>query len=290
MKWIGSRRLLVVLAALIVFAALTGLTFSRRFPVTFAENAAKDTVVAFQGLLYRALAAASAFADDVRSIWTVYEENRELRRTLFRYVRDVQRLNELEYENERLKEALRFTEEQKRMNRYVWRIAQVVSDSPDPYNRIVVINLGSKDGIREQMAVVASGGLVGLIERVHPFHSNVRLLTDLNAASPDSKAVSVWIRGKEDSTFGLIDDYDPTTGLLTMSKIDRNALVEKGDVVVTAGLGGVFPGGIVVGDVVSSEESAIGITKSAKVKPRASFRRLDYVFVVEVPQAEGVAP
>ncbi|MFC7748405.1 rod shape-determining protein MreC [Paenibacillus thermoaerophilus] len=288
MRWFGNKRLLVLLFILIFFVTLIGLTVGKREKTTFPEMLLKDSISWIQGLLYRPAAAVSAFFGDIRSIFTVYEENRALKETLFYYIKDTQRLNDLEAENARLKEALRFTEEQKNMNRYVWRIAHVIAESPDSLNHTIVIDLGSGDGIRENMAVATTDGLIGRVSRVTPFHSNVQLITDMSERSSTSKSIAVTIKGKEQSSFGILDQYDPVTGLLTMSKIDPyDHELQKGDIVVTSGVGGLFPAGLVVGEVVSRESGVMGITDMAKVKPKARFHNFREVFVIEVPPQEG---
>jgi rod shape-determining protein MreC len=170
------------------------------------------------------------------------------------------------------------------MNNYKYRIAEVYAASPDPFDNTVVINLGEKDGIKENMAVMSVDGLIGRVSRVFPFHSNVQLLTDLDDRSNSSKAIAVTIKGKENESFGIIESYDREKGLLVMNKIPRTDEMTVGDVVVTSGLGQLFPRGIEIGEVVSRDEGEFGITHTALVKPFASFTHLREVFVVEVPE------
>jgi len=283
-KWLGNKRLIVLMFGIIFFFALMGLTLGDRSGASWPEKFVKDTVSWVQGLIYRPARYIAGFFEDMSRLTVLYEENRELKMTLAQYAKDTARLNDLEAQNERLKEALGFTERQRQMNNYKYRIAEVYAASPDPFNNTVVINLGEKDGIKENMAVMSVDGLIGRVSRVFPFHANVQLLTDLDDRSNSSKAIAVTIKGKENESFGVIESYDREKGLLVMNKIPRTDEMTVGDVVVTSGLGQLFPRGIEIGEVVSRDEGEFGITHTALVKPFASFTHLREVFVVEVPE------
>jgi len=285
-KFMGNKRLLLLLASIIFFIAVMGFTLSVRFAPSWPERVVLDTVGFVQSLVYRPASAVAGFLEDVRRLKTVYEENQALRMTLARYVRDTARLNELELENERLKEALAFTERQKQANNYIYRIAEVISESPDRYNRVIRINLGERDGIVPDMAVMTVDGLIGRVSRVAPFSSNVQLITGLNGEDGSIRGIAATVRGKEGQSFGMIESYDPETGLLLMTKIDQDDELAVGDVIVTSGLGDLFPEGIVIGTVIERGVGDFGLTHTALIRPAAQFTRLREVFVVEVPKFE----
>jgi len=265
----------------IVFIALMGLTFGNMRTMSWPEGFLKDTVTFAQSLLNRPVRAVSGFFDDLRSLTVLYEENQELKQTLHRYAIDTARLNELEAQNKRLKELLAFTERQKQAHDYTYRVAEVYAFSPDPLNSTIVINLGERDGIKPDMAVMTKEGLIGRVVNVSPFYSNVQLLTDLDSRS--SKAIAVTVKGQEDS-YGILESYDRKTGLLVVNKIPSTDNMEVGDIIITSGLGELFPRGIEIGEVVSRDEGEFGITHTAMIKPFASFTQLREVFVIEVPE------
>ncbi|WP_281889054.1 rod shape-determining protein MreC [Paenibacillus sp. YYML68] len=283
MKLLGNKRLLILMLGLICFIALMGLTFGKRAYGTFPEKVMKDTVAFTQGLIYKPVGAIAEYFQDVGQLYTIYEENKVLRETLTRYARDTTRLNDLELQNQRLQDALGFTERQKQMNQYRFRIAEVISfDQP---GKTITVNLGEKDGIRPNMAVMSVEGLIGRVTAVSGFYSVVQLLTGVDdKAAMDSKAISVTVKTKENESFGLIEKYDPEARMLVMTKIDPNDPLQVGDTVITSGKGLVFPRGIEVGKVVDRYEGEFGITHVATIEPFASFNHLREVFVVEVPE------
>lgn len=286
MKLMGNKRLLILLLGLICFIVLMGLTFGRNGYGTWPEKFLKDTISWTQGLLYKPAGAVAGFFEDMGRLGTIFEENKALRQTMSKYARDTTRLNDLEQQVKRLQEALAFTERQKAMNNYNFRIAEVI-DFNLP-NNLITINLGEKDNIRTNMAVMSVSGLIGRVVSVAPFHSDVQLLTGIDdKAAGESKAISVTVKGKEDVTFGYIENYDPKTQKLVMTKIVPNDPIQPGDTVITSGKGLVFPWGIEIGKVVEKREGDYGITYIATIEPFASFNHLREVFVIDVPGAEA---
>ncbi|TMV52920.1 rod shape-determining protein MreC [Paenibacillus mesophilus] len=281
-KWLGNKRLIVLMAGVIVFVALMGFTFGGRGAMSWPEGFLKDTVTYVQGWLNKPARAVAGFFEDVRRISVLYEENRQLKLSLTQYAKDTARLNDLEAQNKRLKDQLGFTERQQQSNKYKYRIAEVYASSPDPFNNTIVINLGEKDGIKPNMAVMSVEGLIGRIVDVSPFYSNVQLITDLDSSS--TKAIAVTVKGRENESFGIMEGYDREKGMLVMNKIPKTDNLTAGDVIVTSGVGQLFPRGIEIGEVVSRDEGEFGITHTAQIKPFASFNHLREVFVIEVPE------
>lgn len=274
------------MSGLVCFFILMGLTLGNRGPMTWPEKFVKDSISWTQGLLYKPAAAIAGFFEDIRHLRVIYEENKTLKLTLTQYARDTQRLNELESQNKRLMEELGFTERQRQQNNYTYRIAEVVTIDPDPYNSTVTINLGDKDGIEENMAVMTVDGLVGRVSKVFGFHSNVQLLTETTDTDNSSKAIAVTVKGNDNQPFGMIESYDPKTGELVMNKVEHADDMKVGDTIITSGLGQVFPKGIEVGTITSIGPGEFGITYKVMVKPKASFSHIREVFVVEVPKVE----
>ncbi|MBD2861000.1 MULTISPECIES: rod shape-determining protein MreC [Paenibacillus] len=281
-KWLGNKRLIILMSGVIFFVALIGFSFGGRGHMSWPEGFVKDTVTWVQGWINKPARAVAGLFEDIRRMSVLYEENRQLKLTITQYAKDTARLNDLEAQNKRLMDALGFTERQQQSTQYKYRIAEVFASSPDPFNNTIVINLGEKDGIKANMAVMSVDGLIGRVVTVSPFYSNVQLLTDLDTSS--SKAIAVTIKGKENESYGILEGYDREKGLLVMNKIPKVDTLEVGDTVVTSGIGQLFPRGIQIGEVVSRDEGEFGITHTALIKPFTSFNHLREVFVIEVPE------
>jgi len=286
-KLLGNKRLLILMLGLICFIALMGLTLGKRERLTWPEKFITDTVSWTQGLFYKPAGYVAGFFEDMGQLRTIFEENKVLKQTLTKYARDTTRLNDLEQQNKRLQEALGFTERQKQSNNYTFRIAEVVAVNPDLLNNTVRINLGEKDGVKPNMAVMSVEGLVGRVVQVSSFYSNVQLLKGIDDTANESKAIAVTVKGRENESFGIIESYDREKQTLLMTKIDPNDKLAVGDVVITSGLGQIFPRGIEVGKVISREPGTFGISHVAVIQPFAAFDHLREVFVVMVPEQGG---
>ncbi|GFR39102.1 cell shape-determining protein MreC [Insulibacter thermoxylanivorax] len=288
-KLFGNKRLIMSLISLIIVIALMGVTLGNRGAVTWPEKMLQDTVAWLQGLIYKPAGYIAGFFEDISTLGQLRRENEVLKRTLSHYARDTARLNVLKAENERLKDLLNFTERQK-SDELIYRVARVVAINHDGYNNVFKIDLGANDGIRESMAVVTPEGLIGRVIRVAEFSSNVLMLTDINDQSMNSRGISVTSMEHPDS-FGVIESYDHETGYLIMSKIKQEDPLRVGDTVITSGLGGTYPPGLIVGTVVSRREGTFGITHVAEIKPAANMDMTGLREVLVVERAgEGANP
>lgn len=285
LRLLGNKKLILLLVSIIAFIALMGLTLGNRGELTWPEEFVKDIAGFAQGLIYKPAGAAAGFFENLANMRNVYEENVALKKKLNDYARDAVRLNVLEERVGRLEEALEFSERQKAANNYIWHFAEVVSVNPDAFVHTININAGEKDGIRPEMAVVTTEGLIGIVIETAPFHSTVQLITAIELQAETSKAIAATTRENPDS-FGMIENYDRETGLLEMTRIRASDRLKEGDTVITSGYGGVYPRGLVIGRVVSRTVTETGITHKALVKPAVDLDRtkIRQVFVVEMPR------
>ncbi|KMJ55765.1 rod shape-determining protein MreC, partial [Bacillus sp. LL01] len=108
------------------------------------------------------------------------------------------------------------------------------------------------------------------------FSSFVQLLSD----NDRTNRVSAKIVGDQ-TLNGFIEGYDEDRGLLIMRKLDIEAEIEEEQMVTTSGLGGVYPEGLLIGEVVEAEPDEYGLTQNVYIKPTADFYSLNYVYVIE---------
>lgn len=269
---------------LILFIAIMGFTL-RRSGLTWPERFVNDAFGTAQGALYRPVGAVAGFFRDLGRLSDVYKENEELRRTVARYTQDQIHYNDIENDNRRYKEELGFTDRQKQLYSYKYAIAQVIASGSNPYDKTIKIDRGSRDGVKPRMAVVTIDGLVGLVSQVSEFTSTVMPITELDSTSSDTILISATVSGKEQQVFGIVD-YDKENGVMRMSKIDENANVAEGDIVVTSGQGNLLPKGLVIGTVLSNQVGDFGLTHTATIAPAAKFDHLYEVFVVMTPDPD----
>ena len=145
---------------------------------------------------------------------------------------------------------------------------------PGQWWRTVQIDLGSRDGIRNNLPVLTAEGLVGRVSAVGYTRSQVVLIGDPNcrvSALVENPAHDMGIV----SAGGLLD-----TSLVDLTYLSGNASLKPGQNVITSGLGGVFPQGIIIGQVVDSRPVEFGLTTEARVKLSANLGALEQVWVL----------
>jgi len=147
--------------------------------------------------------------------------------------------------------------------------AQVIAEDASSWFRTVVIDKGSRDGVREGLPVVVAEGVVGRTIQVAPFQSRVLLITDA------SSAVAVLIQPTRSRAIckGQGDQ-------LVLDYALRDEEVGAGDQVVTSGMGGVFPKGLKIGRVSEIQRGNYGLFQGIRVEPSVDFLRLEEVLVL----------
>lgn len=180
--------------------------------------------------------------------------------------------DELSQENERLKALLDFKEENPDLTVYG---ARVTGKSPGNWFNTLTIDRGSEDGVAVDMAVVTDKGLVGRVIEVGGRWAKVLSIID------SQSAVSAIVqRSRDNGTLqGDTTLYDGE-GLCRMVYLPQDATVREGDIVITSGLGDIFPKGLPIGTVVSVENEPFAVYKTALIQPGVDFEHLEEVLVI----------
>lgn len=148
---------------------------------------------------------------------------------------------------------------------------EVVGTEPNPYLRYVTINVGARQEVEVGMPVVSSGaGLVGRVAQVGPRTAKVQLLTD------PASAVAALLQTSR--VTGLV--VGQPDGVLRMEYIPQEESINVGEIVLTSGLGGFVPKGLVVGQITEVQQVDYALFQTAIVRPVADFSRLELVLVI----------
>jgi len=195
-------------------------------------------------------------------------ENESLHDQIQELTLENNRLREYSLENGRLQDLLGFKERYE--GQYTLLGARIISRAPNAMSGMVVIDRGSQDGVQKNMVALSHAGLVGKVVAVGPSTAEVLLILDREGAAG---AVI-----QETRTPGIIEGTEQGAGLLRMVSLPYDAQIQEGEMVVTSGMGGIFPPGIPIGNVSSIEGS--GTTKFAVIKPLVDFDRLEELFLI----------
>lgn len=261
---------------MIILVVLIGYSLSNRENLSKPEKMIHDTVGWFQSVVHKPINYVSNIVSNISDMKNMYEENRLLKEKLGEYKRLIYDVQQLKEENEELR---KLVDKSDSIRDYQAIQSTVIARSPERWLEQVTIDKGEKDGVKTNMAVMTPDGMIGKISQVSDRTATVQLLTGFDQFNRISATVSR--KGKK-SIFGLIEQYDEKTESLIFRIIDESDKdLKKGELVVSSGLGGVFPAGLPIGKVIDVGLDQYGLTKTAYVKPAANMHELNNVIVVD---------
>jgi rod shape-determining protein MreC len=256
-----------VISFLLIFLSIVGLAFHQSEQLKPIEELALYIIAPLQSRIASISKGIEDVVRTVRDFGELRRRNDELQELVNKLIIENVRLKELEEENERLRRLLRFT----RTNlSYDYRAAEIVGRDPSNILRFLIINIGSEQGIEKGMPVVTERGLVGRIQSVGPNWAKVLLITD------PSSSVSALVQSSRAT--GIVEGK--MGGGLTMKYIPQGERIGIGDIVLTSGLGGNLPKGIIIGQVTSVHQSDIEMFQRAQIRPTVDFNKLEIVLVI----------
>jgi len=182
-----------------------------------------------------------------------------LENMLFKY-------KELERENLRLKDLLKFGQEIPRQK----VLAQVVAWDATSTRKVLRINKGEADGVSLNSTVVTSNGVVGYIYQTSKNYSDIITILDQN-----NRVDAIVSRTR---SHGIVEGYNDTNCI--MKYVTKTEPVVLNDEVITAGLGEIYPKGLKVGTISKIERESYGITQFVEITPSVNFGKLEEVIVL----------
>ena len=192
--------------------------------------------------------------------------NEDLQRRIEKLEADILGREEIVRENKRLKKLLKFGAK----TPYQKVLAQVVAWDASSDFRVVRINKGSNDGIRIQAPVVTAQGVVGYIYRLTKHFADILTVLDSNNRVD---ALAARVRAH-----GIVEGY--SNNRVLMKYVTRMEPVTIDDLVLTSGLGNIYPKGLVIGRIDRIERQSYGITQHIEIRPAVDFSRLEEVIVL----------
>ncbi len=198
---------------------------------------------------------------------SIANENLRLKRELTELKSKFAAFNEASAENKRLKEILAIKD--KLASRSI--VCRVVGRTSSNWTEGLVIDKGSNDGLHEDMAVLANGALIGKITAVGKSTSRVSLITD-----PE---IRVAVISERTRVSGLI--YGIARGRSIMKFISKDADIKADDSVISSGLSGIYPKGILVGKVLDVKMEPNGLYQFALIGPAANPAAIEEGLAIE---------
>ena len=269
----NRNRMLIILFGIIILIILIGFSITDRSSTTKAEQFTADAAAGSQMIIDAPLNFAGSIFTSIRQSFNAVEENERLKAQLEMLPQMQADLERLETENEELREALEVSSKQS----YESINARVISRSPDQWLDNFTIDKGEADGINEGMAVMTTEGLIGTVARANGGSSYVEMLT----TSVSQNNLSVEIMHEGNPIYGNIREYDTERNLLVIENIKNRSGLARGDEVLTSGLVGDYPEGLLIGTVVEVQNDEYGLSQNAYVQMKGNVDDVDVVFVIE---------
>ncbi len=196
----------------------------------------------------------------------IKKESDDIKTTNNELIARQEKMNELVVENDRLRGLLSF-KEQTKMNLVT---AQVIGRDLVMDHNTITINKGTRDGLRSNQAVIATGGALGYIYKADALTSHVMLLTDrysvVDGIVQRTRAHGI-VEGKNQSGCAL-------------KYVEKTEDVKEGDLVVTGGLDNIFPKGFPVAIVATVERKTFSVSLKVDLRPVVDPYKVEEVFVV----------
>jgi rod shape-determining protein MreC len=250
---------------LVSFALMT-FDIKRSQSPTIFETVLMWVVSPVQNLITLTLDSANDVVDHYLLVAEVSEENERLKQEIDKLIRQNNELREELRQRGRVGDLMEYQKEHQLKS----IVAKVIGQDATQWARVVFINKGTQDGVKENRAVVTNTGVVGHVIQAGLNTSKVMLIVDG--------------RSSVDTLFS----YDRVSGIVVgtgmefceMKYVPITAEVNVGDQVLSSGLGGVYPKGLVVGTVISITKATQGLFQEISIAPSADFGRLEEVLVL----------
>ena len=220
----------------------------------------------------------SSFLASFRASEEVMEENYKLKNKVKELKKENATLKEAMEENKKLKDLLEFKND---LEIEPLATAKIIGREPNSWFRAITIDRGSKEEIKKDMVILDNDGLIGRVMVASPYSSKVMLITDTGSAVPALL--------RENRACGIV--YG-TGQKCEMKYISAEVKVKPGDVIITSGLGKIFPKGIVIGEVIQVYQSPDKLFQTAEIEPAVPFECLENVLIIvkNNPEEEITAP
>lgn len=198
-----------------------------------------------------------------------HDLNQELNLENRKLLSELAAFREVALENDRLKKLIEFNTAA--AGRKI--IARVIAQDVSQEFRVVRVNKGSIRGVEAGMAAITPEGIVGRVLRVGSDYSDVLTILDSSSAV-DALVQRSRSRGIAE---GLTEDA------IVIKYLRRTDDIQAGDLVVSSGIGGIFPKGLTIGKVSSVKKQSFGITQTVEVAPAVDFSKLEEITLIDPP-------
>ena len=208
-----------------------------------------------------------SFQDALSRLWQSFKDQGEYKKRLVELESRLLEYDEMKKENLRLKNLLGFKDSMQGKT----IPARIIGWDPSQVRKTLVLDKGVNQGVKKDMAVVVSEGLVGRVLESGPSTARVILILD-----PESRVSGI---ANDSRAQGVVAGNGSPT--LTMEYMDFDGGAKVDEIVLTSGVGGVFPKGIRIGKIMSLGKDEAGLHLGAKIESYVQFSKLEEVLCLD---------
>lgn len=261
----GIAGIIITVILLIILVFISNLKLNK---LSFIENAFSNIVMPIQSGITYLKNKLSGNDDYFATMDSLKEENEKLKQVNIELEEKLRELEIIQAENLTLKEYVNLTEKYKS---YKTVPAYIINKDTSNYSSVFVINAGEKNGVKENMTVIAAEGLVGHVISVTADTAKVQTLID------SSNVVSATLENSKDNVIcrGTLEEKR-----LKATYISTDTVLTEGEKLYTSGMGGIYPKGIYIGIIEKINETKNITDRSFITQTGVDFKNLETVLVI----------
>ncbi len=273
-KKMDTRYKFLIIGAVIILiiAFVINVTVTNRNLNPF-EKVVKDIGLSISSVVYKPVNFVKSKIKESKEKHNIYKKYEDLLKKYNSINFNEAKISELEKERDELKKLLYI---KNTLSDYDITNASVINRNVDYWDDTITIDKGTTSGVKKDMAVVTSEGLVGKVISSSYFYSTVRLLTSDNLDQKISVKIQI---NDEKYVYGLLSRYN--NKLLEVEGISENVEIKEGSVVTTTGMSSIFPSGIIIGHTKGTKKDNFDLTMIVEVEPSSKFDDLEFVTVLK---------
>lgn len=266
-KLYKNRPVIMVAVVAIIIIVIIAVTSMDRERISAGESLVGSVIKPVTGTITAVINSIRNSVTGIAEYRSLRDTNQMLNEQIISLRTQVREMEALKQENQRLREMLDFKDIH---SDYDLIGCDIVGKSPDNTSGVFTINKGAQNGVAKNMPVVTSSGLVGQVMDVGSSWAKVLPLNDQRSS------VSVLVNRTRDA--GILKG---NIGFELTGSIPPDAAVVEGDDVVTSGMGGIFPKGLLVGRISRVSTGDSQLLKTIRIEPAVDFNKVEEVFVLK---------